>query len=218
MVRPEDALQSVRTAIMLGAVLPEMRDAGRGARRRPGRAACASQEIADEKDRLPRDLAALTEERQRISLLVEERQKKQAETEKALEAERQKAVALARQVDNLKDLIGKVEQSLDSAARAARRPTAAPRTKPTATAGADLAALQDPGRLAPAVAFASARGLLATSGQRRPDSGIRGPGRPRRHRKGHFDRHPGRRPGHRALRRLGGLCRTVPHLRPTLDP
>jgi septal ring factor EnvC (AmiA/AmiB activator) len=25
MVRPEDALQSVRTAIMLGAVLPEMR-------------------------------------------------------------------------------------------------------------------------------------------------------------------------------------------------
>ena len=72
-------------------------------------------EIAEEKDRLQRDVAALTEERQRIALLIEERQKKQAETEKALEAERQQAVALARQVDNLKDLIGKVEQGLDSA-------------------------------------------------------------------------------------------------------
>ena len=50
-------------------------------------------------------------------MLMEERQKQQAETEKALEAERNKALALARQVDNLKDLIGRAEQGLDSASK-----------------------------------------------------------------------------------------------------
>ena len=120
MVRPEDALQSVRTAIMLGAVLPEMRVQAEALASDLADLLRIRKEIADEKDRLVRDVAALTEERQRIGLLIEERQKKQAETEKALEAERQKSLVLARQVDNLKDLIGKVEQGLDSASRAAR--------------------------------------------------------------------------------------------------
>ena len=115
MVRPEDALQSVRTAIMLGAVLPEMRVQAEALATDLADLLRIRKEIADEKDRLVRDVAALTEERQRIGLLIEERQKKQAETEKALEAERQKSLVLARQVDNLKDLIGKVEQGLDSA-------------------------------------------------------------------------------------------------------
>ena len=77
-------------------------------------------EIAGEKERMARDLASLAEERQRTSRLIEERQKKQAETEKALEAERQRAIVLARQVDNLKDLIARLEKGLDRAARAAR--------------------------------------------------------------------------------------------------
>ena len=68
---------------------------------------------------------------------------------------------LARQVDNLKDLIGKVEQGLDSAGRAARSAERAAETKDNRI---DLAALNDPGRLAPAVAFAAARGPIAASG------------------------------------------------------
>jgi septal ring factor EnvC (AmiA/AmiB activator) len=114
-------------------------------------------EIAGEKDALVRDVAALTEDRQRIALLIQERQKKQTETEKVLAAERQKSLALARQVDNLKDLIGKVEQGLDSSSRAAR---AAERAAEGRDGRIDLAALNDPGRLAPAIAFASARGRL----------------------------------------------------------
>ncbi len=120
MVRPEDALQSVRTAIMLGAVLPEMRVQAEALAADLADLLRIRKEIADEKDRLVRDVAALTEDRQRIGLLIQERQKKQTETEKVLEAERQKSLVLARQVDNLKDLIGKVEQGLDSASRAAR--------------------------------------------------------------------------------------------------
>ena len=157
MVRPEDALQSVRTAIMLGAVLPEMRVQAEALAADLADLLRIRQEIAGEKDRLVRDVAALTVERQRIALLIQERQNKQTETERVLEAERQKSLLLARQVDNLKDLIGKVEQGLDSASRAAR---SAERTTETKDNRIDLAALNDPARLTPAIAFASARGRL----------------------------------------------------------
>jgi murein hydrolase activator len=121
MVRPEDALQSVRTAIMLGAVLPQMRVQAEALASDLADLLRIRKEIDDEKDRLVRD------------------------------------VVLARQVDNLKDLIGKVEQGLDSASRAARSAERAAETKDSRI---DLAALEDPGRLTPAVAFAAARGRL----------------------------------------------------------
>ena len=159
MVRPEDALQTVRTAIMLGAVLPEMRVQAEALASDLSDLLRIRKEIAAEKDMLTRDVAALTEERQRTGLLIAERQRQQAETEKALDAERQKALDLARQVDNLKDLIGKVEQGLDSASRAARSAERAAEDK-SRDNRIDLAALNDPGRLTPAVAFAAARGRL----------------------------------------------------------
>jgi septal ring factor EnvC (AmiA/AmiB activator) len=157
MVRPEDALQSVRTAIMLGAVLPEMRVQAEALATDLADLLRIRKEIADEKERLVRDVASLTVDRQRISLLMQERQKKQTEAERVLDAERQRSLVLARQVDNLKDLIGKVEQGLDSAGRAARSAERAAETKDNRI---DLAALNDPGRLTPAVAFAAARGRL----------------------------------------------------------
>ncbi|HXX26639.1 MAG TPA: peptidoglycan DD-metalloendopeptidase family protein, partial [Pseudolabrys sp.] len=81
------------------------------------------------------------------------RQKKQAEAEKALDAQRQRIAFLARQADNLKDLITKLER--DSAARpGGEKPSAPPEGKP------NFAALKDPGRLAPAIAFASTKGAL----------------------------------------------------------
>ena len=159
MVKPEDALASIRTAIMLGAVLPEMRIQTESLAADLAELVRIRREIAEEKERLQRDVAALAGERQRIALLIEGRQKKQAETEQAIEAERQKAAALARQVDNLKDLIGKVEQGLDAKTRAERAAARAAEEK-ARDGRIDLAALKDPSRLAPAVAFASSRGHL----------------------------------------------------------
>ena len=88
-----------------------------------------------------------------MTVLVQERQRKQSESEKALESERARAVQLARAADNLKELIGRIEQDIASAARAA---AAARGTDSKAS----LAALNDPGRLSPAIAFASARKTL----------------------------------------------------------
>src|SRR3954471_13660580 len=150
LVSPEDALQSVRTAILLGAVLPDMKVEVDTLIADLAELVKVRSAIAAERGGLGRDLAALSQERTRMIVLVQERQRKQSETEKALEAERGRAVQLARQADNLKDLIGKIEQEIASSARAAA----------AARAGNTLAALNDPGRLSPAIAFASARKSL----------------------------------------------------------
>ena len=150
---PEDALQSVRTAMLLGAVLPEMRHEVEALANDLTALLDVRKQIAAERDRLKDEVASLNNERTRMSALVDERQKQQGEREKALDAERARAAGLAHQVDNLKDLIAKLEQGLDPATRAARE-AARGDTRPA------MAALHDPGRLAPAVAFASLRGRV----------------------------------------------------------
>jgi septal ring factor EnvC (AmiA/AmiB activator) len=150
---PEDALQSVRTAMVLGAVLPEIRHEVEALASDLSGLIAVRKQIAAERDKLKAEVASLGAERLRMTALIDKRQKQQAEREKALEAERARAGQLAHQVDNLKDLIAKLEQGLDPATRAARE--AAHRNSRPA-----LAALHDPGRLAPAVAFASLRGQV----------------------------------------------------------
>lgn len=150
---PEDALQSVRTAMVLGAVLPEMRQQVDALARDLAGLINVRKQIATERDQLTAEMASLDGERTRMAALVGERQKQEAEREKALAAERGRATDLARQVDNLKDLIAKLEQGLDPATRAAREAG-------RGESGPALAALHDPGRLAPAVAFASLRGRI----------------------------------------------------------
>ena len=155
MVQPEDALQSVRTAIMLGAVLPEMRQQAEILVTDLAELVRVRKEIAMEHETLKRDLAALADDQQRLTLLVEGRQKRQTAAESELEAERQRAAALAKQADNLKDLIAKLEQSLDNDTRSARSAARAALEGRTVPGN-----LQDPGRLGPAVTFSAARGLL----------------------------------------------------------
>ncbi len=150
---PEDALQSVRTAMLLGAVLPEMRREVEALASELTALLKVRKRIAAERDRLKNEVASLGNERTRMTALVGERQKQQAEREKALDSERTRATELAHQVDNLKDLIAKLEQGLDPATRAARE-AARGDTRPA------MSALHDPGRLSPAVAFASLRGQV----------------------------------------------------------
>jgi septal ring factor EnvC (AmiA/AmiB activator) len=156
LVQPEDALQSVRSAIMLGAVLPEMRQQAEQLVSDLAELVRLRKEIAGERETLARDLAAMADDQQRLSLLVEGRQKRQTAAESELEAERQRAAALARDADNLKDLIAKLEQGLDSATRSARAAArAALEGRPAPGDQADPAV-----RLGPAITFSAARGML----------------------------------------------------------
>ena len=163
LVGAEDALQSVRSAIVLGAVLPEMRLQAEALAADLAELVNLRKQIAAERDRLARDLKVLAEDRLRLSMFIEERQKRQAEAEQALTEERQRAAQLARQADTLNQLIVKLEHGLDTAARAARaaaRSTEERKPDGRSDGRPDLAAFRDPGRLAPAIAFASAKGML----------------------------------------------------------
>ena len=157
LVRPEDALQSVRSAMLLSAVVPELRGEAESLTADLADLVRVRKDITADREQLRREVAVSAEQRQKMGLLVDERHKRQAEVEGALDAEQQRAAQLVRQVDNLKELIAKLDQS-----RAAPpAPVAgAPDDGGVGDVKARLAALKDPGRLAPAIAFSAAKGLL----------------------------------------------------------
>jgi septal ring factor EnvC (AmiA/AmiB activator) len=160
LVRPEDALQSLRTALLLGAVVPDMRARADLLVKDLGELVEVRKSIASERDRLAGDRDRLAVDRQRLAALIDERQARLSEAEKERDAERTRAATLARDAENLQQLIAKLETDLKSAAQAALNASRAG-TPPTVNGKPNLAALKDPGRLTPAIAFAAARGLLA---------------------------------------------------------
>ena len=160
LVRPEDALQSLRTAMLLGAVVPELRARAEKLAGDLGELVALRKAIADERDRLAADRDKIRSDQTRLAALVDERQRQQAAKEKDMEAEGARAIALARQVDNLQGLIVKMEQDVRGAAKAAA--SANLQGEPATFNGKpDLAALRNPNRQSPAIAFVSAKGLLA---------------------------------------------------------
>jgi septal ring factor EnvC (AmiA/AmiB activator) len=159
LVRPEDALQSLRTAILLGAVVPEIRVRAEKLVADLDELVSLRKSIAAERDRMATDRDSLKGEQTRLATLVDERQRQQSRFEKDMAAEGARAIELSRQVDSLQGLIAKMEQDLKSAAKAAE--TASRQGAPAPLNGKpNLAALKDPSRLSPAIAFASAKGLL----------------------------------------------------------
>ena len=160
LVRPEDALQSLRTAMLLGSVVPEMRAQAERLVGDLSELIGLRKTIATERDQLGVDRDKLKGDQVQLASLVDERQRKQSAIEKDMEAEGARALALSRQADSLQGLIAKMEQDLKSAAKAAQ--TASLQGTPAALNGKpNLKALKDPGRLSPAIAFASAKGLFA---------------------------------------------------------
>ncbi len=190
LVRPEDALKSLRTAMLLGAVVPQMRGRAEQLTKDLGQLVAVRRAITEEHDHLAADREKLGGERTQLAALVDERQKQQSAVEKDLDAERARAATLAKQVETLQDLIAKIEHDLKSARTAAAAAAAASQQQQLREASApppdaktpdnktpdgktpdsntktpdaktNLAALKDPGRLSPAIPFASARGLFA---------------------------------------------------------
>jgi len=160
LVRPEDALQSLRTAMLLGAVVPELRARAQKLTGDLTELVNVRKSIAGERDQLATDRDKLRDDQTRLAALVDERQRQQSSVEKDMAAEGARAIALSKQVDSLQGLIAKMELDLDSAAKAAA--TASLQGAPATVNGKpNLGALKDPARKSPAIAFASAKGLFA---------------------------------------------------------
>ncbi|WP_370103401.1 murein hydrolase activator EnvC family protein [Bradyrhizobium yuanmingense] len=168
LVRPEDALQSLRTAMLLGAVVPELRGRAEKIASELGELVALRRTIATERDQLASDRDKVRNDQARLTALIEERQRQQSAREKDLDAESARAIALSRQVGDLQGLIAKMEQDLQTAARAAEKAAEAARQAEAKLAAANAAAsakqgpgaFKDKSRTTPAIAFASAKGLL----------------------------------------------------------
>jgi septal ring factor EnvC (AmiA/AmiB activator) len=153
-VQPEDALMSVRSAILLGAAVPELRTRAEAVSASLKELAAVRDKLDAERARLKADAAQLIEERQRVALLIEERKKAEASSQEALEVERRTASELGRKATSLKELIDRLETEIASVPA-----TTAPQQVPAPPGGS--------GRFAPAIAFAEAKRMLP-----RPVSGV----------------------------------------------
>ncbi len=168
LVAPEDMLQAIRTSMLLGAVLPEMRAETEALAADLSDLLQLRQSIAAEKEALASDAAKLRADRQHLAALIGARQSALSAAEQALGAERDRAIGLAKQAATLKELIARMESEVAAAARgaeAARRADEARKSAddsrpPDARRKLALAPFKDPARLAPATAFAETKGLL----------------------------------------------------------
>ena len=168
LVSPDDMLLAIRTSMLLGAVVPELRNATEALASDLAELTRLRGAVAQERDTLAQQVEALGSERERLAALIAARQTAEVAAEGSLDQERQHAADLARQATNLKDLVSRLENEVASARRAAEAARAADEARQKA-AEADADAVRakvaagptrDPARLAPAVAFAEEKGRL----------------------------------------------------------
>ncbi|MGH6829810.1 MAG: murein hydrolase activator EnvC family protein, partial [Methylocella sp.] len=156
LVAPEDMLAAIRTSMLLGSVLPQMRGETEALASDLSDLVPLRQSIAAERETLANGVAKLRAERQRLAALVEARQSALSAAEQALGAERERALDLAKQAASLKDLIARMETEVAAAARGAEaarkadeiRGRAAQAATPSAGMKTALAPFKDPARLA----------------------------------------------------------------------
>lgn len=170
LMRPDDALDAVRSAILLGAILPEMRVEAETLAADLADLARVRADLSETRERLTSLRTALDEDRQRLAALVSERQRQQGAATPPQPADKVQADQVARTTPDVHDLVTRVETEVPSAVRAAESARAqAAAVPPQPSSPKDmLAALQNPARLSPAVAFAEAKGLLP-----QPVAGVR---------------------------------------------
>ena len=157
LVKPEDALASVRSAILLGAVVPELRKETEALIADLGELSRITATIEAERTRLTAAFGEQLAEKQRLNLLVAEKQRLQGEHEAALDAEQKRSEKLAGRAKSLKELIATLEKQAAEAEKAMAAKAEQERRD------AELAALPVPeaNRLAAAAPFASLKRQVA---------------------------------------------------------
>ena len=168
-VRPEDMLEAIRSAMLLGYVLPEIRGEAESLVADLGELVRLKDAASVERQRLANERDTISGERSRLAALVEARQAQIDSSERALKDERARIEDFSKQAQSLKDLISRAESDQAAMRRATEQAsrTPAPAQSPQELAALSSAAFRDPARLQPKIAFTDARGLLAlpTNGQ-----------------------------------------------------
>jgi septal ring factor EnvC (AmiA/AmiB activator) len=161
LVRIDDVLAAVRSAVLLGAVLPELRAETQSLAVDLAELSRLHDEIARERDLLTGERTRLVADKLRLDALVEARQARLALAEADVGSERRQAETLAGEARSLRELVDRLGRDIaaaqDTADRARR--TAEGQARQAQDRFAALGN-RDPARLAPRLPFASARGTL----------------------------------------------------------
>ena len=161
LVRPEDILSAVRTSMLLGAVVPELRAETEALAADLQELVDLRRMIAEDREALRTELSQLDRERRRLSGLIEARQERLRAAQQDFLEQGERAAELAARAGSLEELIAAMEEQIAAAraaAQAAQAADAALRAQ-TQARFAEAASL-DPARLAPQIPFAQARGRL----------------------------------------------------------
>jgi murein hydrolase activator len=176
-IEPDNALNAIRSAILMGAILPELRSEAEALVANLEQLQRVGRLVVTETERLRTELTGLAAERELAEALGNARRREQTVSEEELQRTRTRAEALARDARSLQDLLQRSEADITVARRAAE---AAARAVAEREAGErrtqeardlellrrqdaerrTLASLPNPGRLQPAIAFERTRGLL----------------------------------------------------------
>jgi septal ring factor EnvC (AmiA/AmiB activator) len=159
-VDPSDALGSARSAILIAAILPQLRaraDQVVGDLMHMGEIKTAAEQ---EQGELKANYAVLEEEQLRIATLIQARKQGIDAATAQLTAEEQQAADLGAKATSLRDLVAQLTSKVAAVSAAANAASSANPQLPSATPDAIRVALADTSRTAPAIPFASARGYL----------------------------------------------------------
>ncbi|CAN7266797.1 murein hydrolase activator EnvC family protein [Mesorhizobium sp. LjRoot246] len=166
LVKPEDALSSVRSAILLGAVVPELRQQTDSLFADLKEQTRITASIEAERARLTAAVGDQTAEKKRLGMLLEAKQKLEADTRTQMAAEKQRSEALAAKAGSLKELIASLEAQADKSRKAADAAKAAEQKTADGdktSTPAELASLPVPegNQLAAAAPFSALQGQVA---------------------------------------------------------
>lgn len=166
LVKPEDALSSVRSAILLGAVVPELRQQTDSLLADLKEQSRVTASIEAERARLTAAVGDQAAEKKRLGMLLEAKQKLEADTQTEMAAEKQRSEALAARAGSLKELIASLEAQADKTRKAADAAKAAEQKTADGdktSAPAEPASLPVPesNQLAAAAPFSALQGQIA---------------------------------------------------------
>lgn len=168
-VDPSDAVGSARSAILISAIVPQLKEKADQLTADLNRLSEIKADALEEEAQLKANFEILEEEQLRIATLIAARKANENRTVAALAEEEAEAQALAARAADLKQLIDELTERAKAVATAAEATAAANSGGPAPKLDPETIrlALANTGRQEPAVPFAQARGYLTP-----PSSGV----------------------------------------------
>ena len=119
-IRPNEALDAVRSAILLSTLVPEIRVEANALASQLAEMIRLQRDIEKEKSALQTSLASLQVENERLSLLIDKKKEQEASAQQASQEEQKKTSDLAARARTLEQLINGMEQEIEAARIAVR--------------------------------------------------------------------------------------------------